>query len=52
MVVPDVDSNAGMPEFVLLYMRNPGCEGSGRLREWLLSIRTTDAMVGLSAAFS
>ena len=36
----------------LLSMRNPGAEGDGVVIEELLSMRTTDAMVGLFEGFS
>lgn len=35
-----------------LQKRNAGCAGVGRLEEWLLSIWTTEAIVGLAATFS
>ena len=38
--------------YVLLLIKNAGWEGICNVREELLSIRTTEAIVGLSAAFS
>lgn len=52
LVVPVSDSNEGKPVSVLLSKRNAGREGDGRLQEWLLSIGTTAAMVGLPDTFS
>lgn len=52
VVVPVSDSSEGKPVSVLLSKRNAGREGDGRLQEWLLSIGTTAAMVGLLDTFS
>lgn len=38
--------------FMLLCIKNAGCVGIGRLREQLFSMRTMEAMVGLSLSFS
>jgi hypothetical protein len=39
-------------ESVLLCIKNAGCEGTGMLMESLLSMRTIEAIVGLTATFS
>ena len=48
---PDCMYGTGRP-LVLLPTKNAGSKGIGRVRELLLSIDTTEDMVGLSAKFS
>lgn len=45
-------SNRGFSGFVLVCMKNAGSEGTASVKEKLLSMRTTEAIVGLSAMSS
>ena len=48
-VVPNED---GMSNSTLLCIANAGRDGTGRVVEKLFSMRTTEAMLGLTDAFS
>ena len=48
LVLEEYCSKSGFSVFVAECMKNAGSEGTGRVREKLLSIRTTEAIVGLS----
>lgn len=41
-----------MSATTVLCIKNAGFEGTARVAEWLLNIRMTEFMVGLSATFS
>ena len=47
-----MDGFVDMSDSTLLWVKNPGLEGIGRLIELLLNMWMTKAMVGLSAIFS